>query len=372
MLSGHLAIASLKASLKNGWKPGDPLPTRLKILNWGENDSTEGKFILNDLSASVIPNNQRLLGRERAQLDFEHNTVPGSPEYAKSNEPRPVAAHMAFEIVKGDGAYLSAIQWTPDGERNAANYEDISPAPIYNTETREVIGFHSAALTHTGAVFDLTLLSAAAQPALRTLSAALSTTSTPSIKSTTPVNTMPLSIAKLAAALQLPADATEDTVIAALAARSAPVQAPPIEVTIAGVKQTFTQAQLAAKIVDLETARDAADSTRILGERTAGIARLAAAGKAPINPATRKAYTADELAKLDIATLSVLEVNTPATVPMSARPAALSESKGAIDPKLTGQARLAAAFEVQNLANPEYHRWRLSIGKPVPQTLAFN
>jgi len=36
VLSGKLAIATLKASLKNGWKPGSPLPARLRIPNWRE------------------------------------------------------------------------------------------------------------------------------------------------------------------------------------------------------------------------------------------------------------------------------------------------------------------------------------------------
>jgi hypothetical protein len=43
MLRTELAIATCKASLKNGWKPGEPLPKRLKILNWGEKQIAQGR-----------------------------------------------------------------------------------------------------------------------------------------------------------------------------------------------------------------------------------------------------------------------------------------------------------------------------------------
>lgn len=127
------------------------LPSRLKILDWGVNKNTNtGEVILDEESAKLFESTQKAIGRERVALDFEHNTAPGSSAYEESAEPRPVAAYGTPRVIPNEGLFLDDLKWTPEGEQNARNYEDLSPAPFL--VDKRVIGLHSCALTRAGAV----------------------------------------------------------------------------------------------------------------------------------------------------------------------------------------------------------------------------
>ena len=169
---------------------GDALPDRVRFLKWGRNETTKGPFIVDDYTARVLPLNQAKLGFERVALDYEHNTVPGTSEYERSQEPRPVAAHGAVQVVPGEGLYLVGLNWTPSGRDHARNYEDLSGALSKDAQDRVVFA-HSVALTHNGATPDVHLLSSRAaqspQPpnerslmpeTIETLTASLATLST--------------------------------------------------------------------------------------------------------------------------------------------------------------------------------------------------
>lgn len=162
-------------SLANDAANSHELPKRIKIFTWGVNKTLKGEVIVNHKTAEVFNANQKALGRDVIALDYEHNTVPETPEFERTKEPRLVAAHLVPEIVVGDGVYLSVQDWTPSGQEYAKNYKDLSPAPYLDDEG-VLIGLHSVALTQTGAVFDLTFLNSIGTPIERdlvTLSAAM-------------------------------------------------------------------------------------------------------------------------------------------------------------------------------------------------------
>lgn len=123
-------------------------PTRFKIFDWGPNSVVDGRppVIVNEYTAKVFAGLQHARGRDRVALDFEHNTVPGSIEYERSQEPRDVAAHFTPVVVPGDGIYLEAGEYTPVGREKAPNYRGLSPAPKLNARG-EVEWLHSVALT---------------------------------------------------------------------------------------------------------------------------------------------------------------------------------------------------------------------------------
>jgi hypothetical protein len=102
---------------------------------------------------------QRRVGRERVQIDFEHATVPGTPEYDRTQEPRPVAGFAAVALSPDNAIVLDAIHWTTLGVANAEHFEDVSPVVVH-TKDGEVVGIHSAALVRCGAAYGLTLLAA--------------------------------------------------------------------------------------------------------------------------------------------------------------------------------------------------------------------
>lgn len=139
--------------ISNGGLSSKDLPSRLKFLDWGDSPTVKGAtpVRVNANSASSIPALQKARGWDRIALDFEHNTVKGTPEYERSQEPRAVAAYGSVVCVPGDGLYLDDIQWTPHGEKFAREYCDLSPAPA-QTADGTVMGVHSVALCRHGAV----------------------------------------------------------------------------------------------------------------------------------------------------------------------------------------------------------------------------
>ena len=126
------------------------LPKRLKVLSWGENPNARGRRVnvgekfLRALAAPAYP-------YAKVAIDFEHNTVPGTPEYERTREPRPIAGYAEVECVEGVGVFLNVVRWTPDGLAHAADYEDLSAAPVTDADG-EVVALPSVALCRTGAV----------------------------------------------------------------------------------------------------------------------------------------------------------------------------------------------------------------------------
>jgi phage I-like protein len=101
----------------------------------------------------------RRKGMDRVALDFEHNTVPGSPAWKECREPRAVAAYGVPRLAEGDGLYLDDLVYTPNGLAYALDYIDLSPAVRICPRTGEVDFLHSAALTRAGAVEGLSYYS---------------------------------------------------------------------------------------------------------------------------------------------------------------------------------------------------------------------
>ena len=141
--------------ISNGAAALKDLPRRIKLLNWGRNESVNGPVIVNDMTARLLPKNQKQLGFDRVALDFEHNTVPDSPEFKRTTEPRKVAGYGVPLLVPGDGLYLDEMEYTPAGKEFAREYIDLSPTPS-QTPSGEVVFLHSAALCRQGAVDGLT------------------------------------------------------------------------------------------------------------------------------------------------------------------------------------------------------------------------
>lgn len=142
--------------ISNGALSGEKLPSRIKLLNWGDNANVNGRPVrVTRATLSALPSVQRKMGWDRVALDYEHNTVENSPEWKRTTEPRKVAAFGVPEVVEGEGLFLTDLLYTPSGIENAREYIDLSPALSLDPDTFEVKGIHSAALCRHGAVDDL-------------------------------------------------------------------------------------------------------------------------------------------------------------------------------------------------------------------------
>lgn len=157
----HTALANSKlvalAAIKNDALSGGALPTRLKLLNWGDNETlTKGVVKVGKGTVAALAANQAKYGFDVIALDYGHNSLPGHPNFAA--DPRKVAAYGKPVVIEGDGLYLEALSFTPSGKEHAAEYHDLSPTPLLD-EHGEVTFLHSVALCPQGEVQGLSFFS---------------------------------------------------------------------------------------------------------------------------------------------------------------------------------------------------------------------
>lgn len=134
------------------------MPSQLLLLRRGDNPSSKGTFRVTDVTVRVFDSVMRQLGRDRVAVDFEHNTLKGTPAYEKSREPRPIAA-KGRPVLTALGIELCDLEWTTTGKKMAEHFADLSPAVIHQDGI--VMGVDSAGLVRNGAIYDLSFCSAA-------------------------------------------------------------------------------------------------------------------------------------------------------------------------------------------------------------------
>jgi len=147
---------------------GADLPKRILVGKWGNNSSVLGDYTVNETTARELPLNLHRVNFDTIDLDFEHNTVPGSAMFKAEQEPRKRAAFGKVEVVPGEGVYLhTAENWTPEGKAavGGKHFQDLSPAILVNAKN-EVVFVHSVALARHGATRDLELQLNSADPLL--------------------------------------------------------------------------------------------------------------------------------------------------------------------------------------------------------------
>ena len=297
------------------------LPRRIKILNWGDNPNCHGRRVnvgelfVKCLGAEAYP-------YRKVALDFEHNTFPGTPAYKESQEPRPVAGFGAIEAVPGDGVYLTMSSWTPEGERMAVNYADVSAGAVTDKEGN-LVAVASVALCRAGAVDGMDFVEA---PLSGDVSSALSGI----IRRAEPANQekkkgkMAMDYkALLLKTLGLGDDATDEAIQAALdkAAEKKPKAGEPG--TGNGGQDAALSAAVKAAVAEavkpIEEKVAALSASAVAHEKADLIAEAAREGKVI-------ALGADALAKISVEDLKATIAKTAVTVPLSARtPANMKE-----------------------------------------------
>lgn len=135
--------------------PKNP-PTRLVVLKWGNNETTDGAVNVGEHTLQSLSANQTKFGFEEIALDFNHNTVPGHP--SNKGEPAFIAATGKLKVLSGEGLVLDEIKWTDKGREHVEHYPDLSPA-VQLDDKGEVIFCHSVALCRQGKVKDLHVFS---------------------------------------------------------------------------------------------------------------------------------------------------------------------------------------------------------------------
>lgn len=172
-MASNISLKTFKANF-NGVNEKGELPDRLKILNWGVNKTNQGDITVDETTFSCFASNQAKLGRDTIPIDFNHNSVPGTEAYLAAKGSPNLAGYSVPIVIHGQGLFLEKVETTKSGMELAADYKDLSPAPLVD-DKGIVIGLHSVALCPAGSVDGLTL----SDSALKALSAELKILSVP-------------------------------------------------------------------------------------------------------------------------------------------------------------------------------------------------
>lgn len=291
------------------------LPRRIKVLNWGENPNCHGRRVnvgplfAKCLAAAEYP-------YRKVALDFEHNTFPGTAAYKESKEPRPVAGFGTIEAVEGDGVYICMTAWTPEGEKMAANYADVSAGAVTDKEGN-LVAVASVALCRAGAVDGMGFVEAPLSGGISSALSGIINNQEGGQKPAAPIqkgNAMDYK-ALLLKLLGLGEDATDEAIKAA-------VEALP--------KKPTQEEQDAALSAAVKAA--VAEAVKPFGEKVAALSAAAVAHEKAdlIAEAAREgkvvALGAEALGKLSVDELKATIAKTPVTVPLSAKtPAAMKD-----------------------------------------------
>ena len=292
------------------------LPRRIKVLNWGDNPNCHGKRV-NVGALFVKCLNAETYPYRKVALDFEHNTFPGTAAYKESKEPRPVAGFGTIEAVEGDGVYITMSSWTPEGERMAAHYADVSAGAVTDKEGN-LIAVSSVALCRAGSVDGMDFVEA---PLSGGISSALSgiINQEGGLKPAAPISKGKQAMdykALLLKSLGLGEDATDEAIQAALdAAGKKPTQEEQDAALSAAVKTAVAEA-----VKPIEEKVAALSAAAVAHEKADLIAEAAREGKVI-------ALGADAIGKITVEDLKATIAKTPVTVPLNAKtPANMKEN----------------------------------------------
>ena len=279
------------------------LPKRIKILNWGDNPNCHGKRV-NVGALFVKCLNAETYPYRKVALDFEHNTFPGTVAYKESSEPRPVAGFGTVEVVEGKGVFLTMSAWTPDGERMAVNFADVSAGAVTDKEGN-VVAVASVALCRAGAVDGMDFVEAP-------LSGGVSSALGGIINNSENKKGQAMDFkALLIKSLGLGDDATDEAIKAALAKALEKKTEPNNEEQQAAMSAAVMEA-VAKAVKPIQDQVVALSASAVARDKQDLIAAAAREGKVI-------ALSADALAKISVDDLKATIAKTAVTVPLSAR-----------------------------------------------------
>lgn len=279
------------------------LPKRIKILNWGDNPNCHGKRV-NVGALFVKCLNAETYPYRKVALDFEHNTFPGTVAYKESSEPRPVAGFGTIEVVEGKGVFLTMSAWTPDGERMAVNFADVSAGAVTDKEGN-VVAVASVALCRAGAVDGMDFVEAP-------LSGGVSSALGGIINNSENKKGQAMDFkALLIKSLGLGDDATDEAIKAALAKALEKKTEPNNEEQQAAMSAAVKEA-VAKAVKPIQDQVVALSASAVARDKQDLIAAAAREGKVI-------ALSADALAKISVDDLKATIAKTAVTVPLSAR-----------------------------------------------------
>lgn len=320
-LRNHTAVAALAVELTAA---GNAAPTEFRLLPLGRFRSSDGSgrpldvpagWLLDAAGAARLAAQSATLVSRRV-VDYEHQTLRS----AENGKPSPAAGWFGKLEARADGLYAVDVEWTAQAAAmiSAGEYRYISPVFPYDRRTGAVLGVAHAALVNNPGLDGLTDLAGAA-----------------ALSALFPQEEPPMKA--LLVALGLPETATEAEALAALSAKTSPIQGGLAALTAQAPDpaQYVAVATLSAVQGELATTRNALaalQATQHAAEVDGVVVAALAAGK--LTPATEG--WARELGKTNLAALSAFVASAPVVIAPGAT------QTGGKQPAGTGLAALSA------------------------------
>ncbi len=130
---------------------GDTVPRRVLLAPWGQVESTNGSFVVDEESSRLAV---AAFEEHRTDLpiDYEHQTLGGT--YSSPTGKAPAAGWIKHLLAEFGVGLLSEIEWTDQARKilAAKEYRYLSPVAIIRKDDRKLVAIHSAALTNKPAI----------------------------------------------------------------------------------------------------------------------------------------------------------------------------------------------------------------------------
>lgn len=143
--------ASEVQALHSASLSGDTVPQRVLLAPWGQVESTNGSFVVDEESARLTV---EAFEEHKTDLpiDYEHQTLGGT--YSSPTGKAPAAGWIKDLLVEPGVGLLAQIEWTEEARKVlvAKEYRYLSPVAIIRKSDRKLVAIHSAALTNKPAI----------------------------------------------------------------------------------------------------------------------------------------------------------------------------------------------------------------------------
>jgi phage I-like protein len=144
--------------ISNGALAAEKLPDVLTLLKWGENETKNGKLIVNQFTADSIAQQIASGTHDHVLIDFEHQSEKGHPNFCPPPRHHAGRGFVFCDAQRGLG--IERNQWSPAGIAFAKDYPDVSPALVHDKATGVVHFLSSVALVPQGGVVGLSFYDA--------------------------------------------------------------------------------------------------------------------------------------------------------------------------------------------------------------------
>ncbi|MCH8251061.1 MAG: hypothetical protein IID36_01270 [Planctomycetes bacterium] len=144
-------MAAETMALKSAPVAAEAPPTRIVLAPWGEVESVNGSFIVDDESAAEAIRAFETHGTD-LPIDYEHQTLGG--RFASPNGQAPAAGWIKKISAEPGVGLIAHIEWTQPAKEmlRTKQYRFLSPVAIIRKSDRKLVAIHSAALTNKPAI----------------------------------------------------------------------------------------------------------------------------------------------------------------------------------------------------------------------------